>query len=136
MIHNLFVYGTLKRCASGARLGQAERQRLELEGDWRGEALMAGRIYDMGRYPVLAAPKSEHETVHGEVFRLRSPETTFGWLDIYEGLPPGRARGDEYERVTRHVRLAGGEDLEAWVYVLAGNIGAAALIPDGRWLPH
>ncbi len=136
MIQHLFVYGTLMRRAAAASLGDDERQRLEVEGDWLGEARIAGCLYNLGQYPVLTAPKNDPDIVHGEVFRLHAPQATFRWLDLYEGIPPGQEKGREYERVKRPMHLASGEALEAWVYVLAGNAGAAPLIPDGRWLPH
>ena len=141
MIPYLLVYGTLMRRAAVAHMGHAERQRLEVQGDWLGAAQIAGRLFDLGQYPVLDAPKppdekSHRETVHGEVFRLHAPQVTVRWLDLYEGIPPGQESGNDYARVLRPVRLATGEVLEAWVYVLAGDADAAPLIPDGRWLPH
>ena len=124
------------RAATGTQLGHEQRLRLESSGEWLGEARIDGRLYDLGRYPILAAPKARHETVFGEVYRLQTPATTFGWLDHYEGIPPGKTRGAEYERLTRPVRNAAGETIEAWVYIHIGPIGRARRIADGRWRPR
>ena len=136
MTNCLFVYGTLMRAASASSLGRHERARLEASGEWLGAATIAGRLYDLGRYPVLVAPRARHERVHGEVFRLHTPALIFRWLDIYEGIPPGMTRGAEYERVTATARLAAGDTIEAGVYLFAGNVAGLRRLPDGCWRPR
>ena len=142
MLQNLFVYGTLMRAAADARLGRTERARLEAAGEWLGPARITGCLYDLGAYPVLVAPpadvaaRPDHATVHGEVFRLRAPAMTFRWLDVYEGIPPGKTTGAEYERGIAKVHLDDGDQIEAWVYRSFGPIGRARHIPNGRWRPQ
>lgn len=135
MTNYLFVYGTLMRAAADAPMGHRERRKLEAAGDWLGEAVIDGRLYDRGRYPILVAGAAPNETVHGEVFWLQAPAETFRWLDPYEGIPPGGLRGSEYERVVRRVQLDGGRAVDAWVYVHHGAIGTARPVPGGRWHP-
>lgn len=134
MIQNLFVYGTLMRRAAAARMGVAERQRLEVEGEWLGEGQITGRLYNLGQYPVLAAPKYPYEAVQGEVFWLRAPQATFRWLDLYEGIPPGKVQGEEYRRVVRRVRVARGNAMDACVYILAKDDASGIPTFDERWL--
>jgi gamma-glutamylcyclotransferase (GGCT)/AIG2-like uncharacterized protein YtfP len=133
----LFVYGTLMRAAAAAGMGREMRARLDAEGTWCGPATVAGRLYDLGRYPglVSSGDASDAPRVHGEVYRLRDPAASFAWLDPYEGIPAGRLRGDEYERLVRTVVLAGGEQVAAWLYHWHAGIASAVLVPDGRWVP-
>ncbi len=133
MHNHLFVYGTLMTSADGARIGKAQRARLQREGTSLGDAAINGRLYDLGRYPALVASASE--TAHGEVFRLANPLSSFVWLDKYEGVVPGRDTS-EYERVVRPVRLASGEEISAWVYLHLAEVPEKAHIADGRWQPR
>ncbi len=124
----LFVYGTLMSGAHTA-LGRAPRLRLARESDSLGPASIAhARLYDLGRYPGALAGGGEYDLVHGEAVLLSTPEPTLAWLDAYEG--------DEYDRVVRAVRLAGGEAIDAWVYLLRAVPTRAKRIEDGRWAPR
>ena len=135
MINHLFVYGTLMRNAADAPRGHPQRGKLDVAGEWLGPAEINGRLYDLGRYPILVVGTARHETVHGEIYRLHTPALTFQWLDPYEGIPPGKSRGPEYERVIHKVRLADGNEIDAWVYAHHGPIGIARHDPKGRWRP-
>jgi gamma-glutamylcyclotransferase (GGCT)/AIG2-like uncharacterized protein YtfP len=131
---HLFVYGTLMSAAEGVRLGQDMRARLQREAASLGEATMPGRLYDLGRYPGLVASPDAGDAVHGEVFRLSDPANAFTWLDAYENVRPNDP-ASEYERVVRTVRLATGDEIDAWVYVYRGDVARARHVTDGRWRP-
>ena len=73
--------------------------------------------------------------MHGEAVLLSAPEQTLAWLDAYEGVTPTHD-GKEYERSVREVRLAGGEAIDAWVYLLCAVPARAKRIDDGRWMPR
>lgn len=133
MQNNLFVYGTLMTSAAGARIGKAQRARLQREATSLGNATISGRLYDLKRYPALVA--SANEIAHGEVFRLANPLSSFLWLDKYEDLVPGRET-NEYARVVRPVWLASGEEIAAWVYLYLAEVPSKAHIADGRWIPR
>ena len=124
------------RSAAESSLGREQRLRLEASGEWQGEARISGRIHDRGDYPILVEPQARHETVFGELFQLRTPALAFRWLDLYEGIPPGKTRGAEYQRVLRSVGNAGGDTVNAWVYLHIGHTGRARRIADGRWRPR
>lgn len=128
----LFVYGTLLSRARGA-LGADMRARLKRESTSLGEATVAGRLFDLGAYPVMIEPAAPADIVHGEVLRLHDPESVFVWLDPYEGITPGHRHAGEYMRVRRNVRLASGEEIIAWVYLYAADTTHAQPIPSGRW---
>ena len=140
----LFVYGTLLS-GDGGPTGTAQRARLAREARVIGTGSVEGRLYDLGRYPGLGVP-AHGETVHGEVLELPGAERTLRWLDVYEGIVPGRHCHNvsglaperpnkvEYEREQRDVTLDDGRTVRAWVYMYRGALTDAKLIADGRWL--
>ena len=128
----LFVYGTLMTSARG-ELGADMRARLKEVSTSLGEAAIAGRLFDMGRYPVMIAPESSSDIVHGELLRLDDPESVFVWLDPYEGFVPGQPRENEYERVRRPIQRPDGGTVEAWVYLYVADASGLPAVPSGRW---
>lgn len=135
MSGHLFVYGTLMRQASDARLGRDVRARLQRESELIGDATIGGRLFDLGRYPILLPPLCPADIVHGELLRLHEPASAFRWLDPYEGLPAGATRGKDYERAIRSVHSANGDCRDAWVYLWIRDAGRARPVPGGRWTP-
>jgi gamma-glutamylcyclotransferase (GGCT)/AIG2-like uncharacterized protein YtfP len=132
----LFVYGTLMSGA-GTALGKSQRLRLARESDSLGPASIAhAHLYDLGRYPGAIAGGGLDDLVHGEAVLLSDPQRTLVWLDAYEGVVPGKREESEYDRVVREVRLAGGEAIDAWVYLLRAVPPGARRIEDGRWMPR
>ncbi|MEO8419750.1 MAG: gamma-glutamylcyclotransferase family protein [Hyphomicrobium sp.] len=130
----LFVYGTLM---SGARsaLGVKQRLRLAEEADSLGpSSLHFARLYDLGSYPGAAISDGEEDIVHGEVVLLADPDAALAWLDDYEGYVHGAGDSNEYDRLVREVRLAGGETFDAWVYLLRRAPGETLRIANGRWI--
>jgi gamma-glutamylcyclotransferase (GGCT)/AIG2-like uncharacterized protein YtfP len=130
----LFVYGTLM---SGARsdLGRTHRLRLARESDSLGPAsLHFARLYDLGRYPGAAKSDGEEDIVHGEVVLMADPPRTLKWTDAYEGFTPQAGDRNEYDRIVREVRLAGGETFDAWVYLLRRVPAPERHIDSGRWI--
>ena len=126
----LFVYGTL---LSRARHPKGER--LRREARLVSAAAIQGRLYSLGRYPVLIEAAAGHYAVHGEVYALNTPATSLSWLDDYEGIVPGRPELSPYERVERPVRLASGRTLAAWVYLYRRTVRSRPEILGGVWIP-
>ena len=129
----LFVYGTLLSGDKGPT-GVSQRARLARDATVLARGTVEGRLYDLGRYPGIVVP-APGELVHGEVLALETPERTLRWLDIYEGMVPGRHQHNEYERLRLPVTLEDGGRVEAWAYVYRGSLTGARHIGDGRWLP-
>lgn len=139
----LFVYGTLMSAVTGG-MGARERLRLGREASSLGAAMVVGRLIDCGRYPGLLAPCSwsveaadRAGVVHGELLRLADPDTTFAWLDRYEGILPACGGSCEYRReVVDAVRAAHPHLVQsAHVYVFQGRADGARTVADGRWQP-
>ena len=91
-------------------------------------------MYDLGRYPGAAISDGEEDIVHGEVVLLADPDAALAWLDDYEGYVHGADDLNEYDRLVREVRLAGGETFDAWVYLLRRAPDASRRIDSGRWM--
>ena len=116
----LFVYGTLMK-----KSGHSMHGLLEAFARYVGEGELDGQLYDLGEYPGLVQTKGCQARVRGEVYRLQNLEKAFEVLDEYEG--------PEYRREKRTVRLNGGEELEAWVYLYEGPTEGAKAVESGEW---
>lgn len=137
---HLFVYGTLLSHA-----GHAMGARLRRDAQLIGPATMAGRLYNLGRYPGLVEEAPERpirganaatpSLVHGEVYALKMPAITLRWLDAYEGVLPMRPDQGVYARVERLARLNSGATLKAWAYVYLLSVRPRQRLADGRWPP-
>lgn len=128
MSNFLFVYGTLRRRSRHSmarRLAQAARH--------VGAATIAGRLYDLGRFPGLKKPLAPDDHVQGDVYDLGdSAEPTLREMDAYENAesPPPTP----YERVLSTVCLqADGCELTAWVYWYRGDVRAEQFIASGSY---
>ncbi len=130
---HLFVYGTLVSEAIDP-MGREPRARLRVESTLIGPASIVGRLFDLGRYPGLVDGCCDGATVLGEVVRLHDAAATLTWLDAYEGIVAPDATGSEYRRVVRQVTLAGGTQLDAWLYLYVRNPSGLRRIESGRWL--
>jgi gamma-glutamylcyclotransferase (GGCT)/AIG2-like uncharacterized protein YtfP len=123
----LFVYGTLRPDADHpmARFLAARSRPL-------GPATVAGRLYDLGRYPALT---EGGERVHGWLCELLDADATLPALDRYEGVATEGTAG-LFERTRAPVTLATGEVVEAFVYFYRGPVSDQQRVPGGDWLAH
>lgn len=123
----LFVYGTLKR-----RSRHPMAAHLAKSATFVGEATIAGRLYNLGRFPGLKEPRSFEDRVHGDVYDLGdNADAVLREMDAYENAesPPPTP----YERELATVRLADGRELEVWVYWYRGEVDEANLIASGSF---
>jgi gamma-glutamylcyclotransferase (GGCT)/AIG2-like uncharacterized protein YtfP len=118
MERRLFVYGTLMRGCPNADLLSGRR-----DVRFLGPARCRGAIHDLGGYPGLVA--RGRAWVAGELYRCEAVQETLDRLDLLE-IEAGFAR-----RILP-VRWRQGE-AQAWVYVYAGPLDGAALIPGGSY---
>ncbi len=127
MSNQLFVYGTLRR-----RSRHPMARRLAQAALHVGAARIAGRLYNLGRFPGLKGPRSPNDWVHGDVYNLGdNSEATLREMDAYENAesPPPTP----YERQLATVRLEDGRVLTAWVYWYRGDVGEEHFIPSGSY---
>ncbi len=127
MSHYLFVYGTLKR-----RSRHPMARRLAQSARHVGAAKIAGRLYNLGRFPGLKEPRSQEDRVHGDVYDLGADaEHILHEMDVYENAesPPPTP----YERQLAAVTLEDGRDVTVWVYWYRGDIREAQFIASGSY---
>ncbi|GLQ06988.1 gamma-glutamylcyclotransferase family protein [Sneathiella chinensis] len=125
----LFVYGTLRLASEvpAARL-------LKRLADYQGQALIQGRLYDLGRYPGVICTPDPAEQVVGDLFQLREPETVLQALDIYEECSDTDPKPHLYvRREVRALPRSGGE-LTAWTYLFNRDVTPYRAIPSGDYL--
>ena len=123
----LFVYGTLRR-----RSRHPMARRLAGSARHVGAAKIAGRLYDLGRFPGLKEPRSPHDWVHGEVYDLGDDsDITLQEMDAYENAesPPPTP----YERQLASVLLADGRTMTVWVYWYCGGVREEQFIASGSY---
>lgn len=114
----LFVYGTLRPDS-----GTPQAARLAREAARLGRARTMGRLLQVQDYPGLVPGPSR--TI-GDAYRLDTPAPTLRWLDRYEGR--------EFRREVRAVRLAAGDELDAWVYRYTGPVAGLPPVPGNDFL--
>jgi gamma-glutamylcyclotransferase (GGCT)/AIG2-like uncharacterized protein YtfP len=90
-----------------------------------GTGRVRGRLVDLGRYP--GAIPSDTGDVHGEVYRLTRP-------DAWRALDS--AEGPQYHRAQVAVELAGGHEVEAFIYWYRGPLDRGLPIPGGDYRAH
>ncbi|MDE2380188.1 gamma-glutamylcyclotransferase family protein [Bradyrhizobium sp.] len=127
----LFVYGTLMRGFDHpmARL-------LSGHADFLGEATCRGRLHLVKHYPGLVLSDEAADIVHGELFRLHTPEELLREFDMYEACGEGFPEPTEYLRRLVEVRLADGAAEQAWTYVYNWPVTDLPRIESGRFLEH
>ena len=110
--YKIFVYGSLR---SGFRNPAYEY--LTRYFKYSGEALVKGKFFDAGSYPVALPTEDEH-FILGELYSMNS-EDEFSWafeqLDDYEGLNVESGETALYKRNPVEV-FQNGETQIAWIY--------------------
>lgn len=117
----LFVYGTLRPA-----LARDEPARLIVGLRACGKATVRGLLYDLGGYPGLVPGEG---TVQGDLLEITSPEQLAA-LDAYEECDGPHPL---YRRELMPAVRAEGDEVLAWVYLYAGSLAAARLIPAGDY---
>jgi gamma-glutamylcyclotransferase (GGCT)/AIG2-like uncharacterized protein YtfP len=126
-VDHLFVYGTLRPAACHALQAVLRRH-----ARWLGPGTVAGRLYDLGRYPGLV-PDTRGAGVRGDLYRLRHQHALLAVLDRYEGCGPRMPQPREYRREAVQVRF-GQRRLWAWVYVYNRPVAGLRVVRGGDYL--
>jgi gamma-glutamylcyclotransferase (GGCT)/AIG2-like uncharacterized protein YtfP len=127
MSNYLFVYGTLRR-----RSRHPMARRLADAAQHVAAARIAGRLYDLGRFPGLKEPRSPKDWVQGDVYDLgENSGLTLREMDAYENAesPPPTP----YERERATVLLDDGRELVVWVYWYRGEVREEQWIASGSY---
>lgn len=134
----LFVYGTLMRDGGGP----AHRY-LAHGATYVGRGHVAGRLYDLGRYPGAVpatgprppdtAIPASGEVVRGELYELHDPDRLLRTLDEHEGCSVRNGAPTEFYRAVVTVRADDGDDVPAWIYWYGWSVDRADRIGTGSW---
>lgn len=127
--HYLFVYGTLKRSIANP-MGAMMRA----HANYKAEAIIAGRIYDLGPYPGLVLEDCG-TAVYGEIYEIVRPKALLSLLDAYEGCSDDDQQPHEFSRVLATVRDNDGVDYRAWVFVYQGAVDPQWVLTSGYYQP-
>jgi len=123
----LFVYGSLR---SGFRNPAYEY--LSRYFHLMGEAVVKGKLYDLGDYPA-AAPTADEKFISGELYCINNP-LEFSWaigqLDDYEGLNTEEGERPLYKR-EEVIAYLDGEPHTAWIYWYNGDLSGKPEIESG-----
>ena len=131
-IYNLFVYGSLR---SGFR--NPVYQYLTKYFHLVGEAVVKGKLYDLGDYPAATAT-DEEKFISGELYSINNP-LEFSWamgqLDDYEGLNAEEGEPALYKR-EEVIAYRKGEPHTAWIYWYNGDVSGKPEIESGDLLQY
>jgi gamma-glutamylcyclotransferase (GGCT)/AIG2-like uncharacterized protein YtfP len=129
--NRLFVYGTLRNDPShGMNAVLAQRS------TYVGNGWAPGKLYDLGAYPGLVPSDQAEEFVVGEIYSLHPNHVAEAWrlLDEYEGCGEADPEPHEYRRRLIPIRLADGQEVHAWTYILRELPKSAIEVPGGDYL--
>jgi gamma-glutamylcyclotransferase (GGCT)/AIG2-like uncharacterized protein YtfP len=128
MNQQLFVYGSLR---SGFRNPAYEY--LTKYFQLLGEALVQGKFFDKGQYPVAVPVDDKDSFIHGELYVIKKEEE-FNWaieqLDDYEGLNVEAGERPMYKRERVDV-YQNGQPSKAWIYWFNGDVSGMKEISSG-----
>ncbi|MDF0541802.1 gamma-glutamylcyclotransferase [Sphingobium sp. H39-3-25] len=123
----LFVYGTLRRGATGPtalRLAEGAR--------WLGEARATGHLFMLDGYPGFV-PDPGGTAIAGDLFSMEDPDMLLAVLDDYEECAPHFPQPHEYARIMLDVQRQDGAVTRAWTYAYAWPTDTLRRIASGRF---
>jgi gamma-glutamylcyclotransferase (GGCT)/AIG2-like uncharacterized protein YtfP len=122
----LFVYGTLRRASRHPMAAYlAER------GRSLGEAKLAARLYNLGRYPGITPPRDADDWVYGDLYDLGDDGEALAELDRYENAESPQPAF--FDRQLATVTLGDGQERTAWVYWFRGEVDEGRRIASGQY---
>ena len=134
-IDQIVFYGTLMR---GSRPFLGAQENIPLLGEkirFVRECQIAGRLFDIGRYPGLVetAIARHPPQVDGELYEILDTQV-IDWLDEYEGFY--RDAPDISRYIRKSVVLIDDADIRAWCYFYNAPIDDCEYIDSGSWRAH
>ena len=131
-IFQLFVYGSLR---SGFR--NPAYHYLTKYFHLAGDALVKGKLFDMGEYPA-AVGTDEEKFISGELYVINNP-AEFSWaiaqLDDYEGLNVEAGEKPLYKREVVQA-FVNGRGSNAWIYWFNGDVQGCPEIVSGDLMQY
>jgi len=127
----IFVYGTLRKDA-----GHELFHVLARNAAFVGEAVVRGRLFNLGSYPGVVLSDDPAESVKGELYEIAQSKqkAVLDLLDHYEGCAPDDREPHEYRRELVDVSTTPGATVQAWVYLLNRPTDRLEPIASGDYL--
>jgi gamma-glutamylcyclotransferase (GGCT)/AIG2-like uncharacterized protein YtfP len=105
-------------------------KKLAASARFLGAGRVAGRLYNLGRFPGLKPARSTDDWVEGDLYHLgNDAEQTFREMDAYENAEAP----ESYKRRPTTVVLDDGRSVAVWVYWYYGVVREEALIASGSY---
>jgi gamma-glutamylcyclotransferase (GGCT)/AIG2-like uncharacterized protein YtfP len=123
----LFVYGSLRRTASGLH------RYLACDAEYVADGSIQGRLYDINGYPGVIETVDVNERVVGELYRGLAMPALLERLDEYEECNALFPQPHEYVRKVLPITLSSGERMMAWVYVFNRDVAGMRHIRSGDY---
>ena len=132
-IHNIFVYGTLRRNHSSSMYHLLARY-----SDFIGDGYVNGKLYEINNYPGIILSKNKNEIVYGEVYKIHnsSLEYVLHTLDEYEECSDSFPEPHEYKRVITDVTLMDGRKMKSWIYEYNLKTDSLEYIKSGNYIDY
>lgn len=126
MLRFLFVYGKLKSKFDneGATL---LKQKAQLISD----AIVHGKLYNIGSYPGVILSNNKNDIVHGEIYQLSS-ENILVKLDEFEEAYPLYKSNAEYRRVKTNAFIKN-ISIECYIYEYNKSVDMFESISSGNY---
>jgi gamma-glutamylcyclotransferase (GGCT)/AIG2-like uncharacterized protein YtfP len=128
MTRPLFVYGTLLPALAKPRQAALTARLPRL-----GPATVAGRLYDLGPYPVIVLDPAGTARVRGELFGPPD-DADLAALDAYEQYDPANSGGSLFVRVETTATDAAGRAVPCWLWTYNSPTDGATPIDDGDYV--
>jgi len=125
--HRLFVYGTLRR---GFKL---HHHLARLGASFEMQAKVAGKLFDLGRYPGARPASGNGKWVLGELFLLRHAENDLKHLDQVEAINPAASERSQFVRALADVIRPDATRESAWIYWLSAQAEVGREIVSGDY---
>lgn len=127
----IFVYGTLRK-ETATHMYHVLARHCEYHSD----GTMQGKLYEVDGYPGVIESNDFDDVVHGEIYRIVSPNKVLPLLDEYEECTEKFPQPHEYLRKRIWISLAGGESLLAWVYIYTLDVTELFQIKSGNYISY
>lgn len=127
----IFVYGTLRK-ESATNMYYVLARHCEYFSD----GYMQGKLYEVDGYPGAIESDDIKDKVYGELYKIVSSGEVLPQLDEYEECTDKFPEPHEYIRKKLPIRLAGGDEVTAWVYVFNHDVSNLIHIETGDYASH
>ena len=123
----LFTYGTLMQGFDNPFATQLHENSI-----YEGKGHFPGMLYLISWYPGAIYDANAGSNVHGDIFRLSSPETLIPQLDEYEDVFEDE-KSSLYLRKSIAVTTESSMSINCWVYLYNQSVAGLEHISDGRF---